>query len=196
MHGVSCSQGHSSLTPGYGAQQSRGQLNHMPPSTARELLTRAMAFPSLLELLLCHCSVELLQGRGKRLPFSRTADPGQGLREKAQAPSPCQEITCQVTLPQSCCGAERGLCPPLPVRLHLFHPGVQQSLWEQAALALGGMWLLPAVHTHTQTDIQTHTQKQTYRHTCTSTHLLWTVGCLPIEMPCADAFGSSMKCWR
>lgn len=110
LHGVSCTGGHTSLTPGYGAQQLRGQLHHMPPhATAKELLTRAMPFPSLLGLLLCHCSVELLQSRGKCLPFSCTADPGQGLWEEVEAPSPWQEITCQGTLPQSCCGAEKGL---------------------------------------------------------------------------------------
>lgn len=109
--------------------------SHAPHATAKELLTRATPFPSLLGLLLCHCSVELLQSRGKLPLFFRTADLGQGLWERVQAPSRCQDITCQVTLPQCRCGAEK------PVRLHLFHRTAAQFVgtgssgtgWDVAA---------------------------------------------------------------
>lgn len=53
-----------------------------------------LPFPSLLGLLLCHSKVELLQSRGERLSFSHTTDPGQALRQRAEAPSLCKEITC------------------------------------------------------------------------------------------------------
>lgn len=123
-----------------------------------------MPFASLVGLLLCHCSVELLQSRGKRLPFSGTADPGQGLWERAEAPSPRQEITATVLL-----WGREGAVPPLPVGLRLFQLRSAAESVEQAALALG---VLPA-HKHTHT------------------HLLRTVGCLPIERQTAEAFGHS-----
>lgn len=145
-----------------------------PHITARELLTRALPFPSLLGLLLRHRRVELLQSGGEHLPLSRTTDLGQVLWERAGTPSPCQAVTlpghhlpgrgsCQDTLPRCCRGcraAEKGPCIPL----------------------------LPS-RACTDTQTQAHRDTDTHRHK--HTHLLQPVGCLPIQT--AEACESFMK---
>lgn len=97
------------------------------------IILRAMPFPSLLGLLLCHCSVELLQSRGKCLPFSCTADLGQGLSHEVLLKRLLLEGLCLQAV-----SAESG--PTLPVIFNL------SILLEQQGNQLSHLALQHQVH--------------------------------------------------
>lgn len=139
----------------------RTSASHTSHPTAKKLLTGVLPFLSLPGLLLCHCCVELLKSGGERLPFSGITDLGQALRERAEAPSAGQEITCQEPLPAehpTMIGQRRGHASLCPLGSICFTP--RTTAWLAGpALALGRPWLLPS-HAHTNTCVCTHA------HTC------------------------------
>lgn len=143
-----------------------------PPAVS--LQCRAAAEQRQTPALLLHCrsgARSMGKSRGTiTLPGNHLpGHPATGLlwgREGAVPPSACQDTS---VLEQDCsrvCG--------------------NRQLWHWVGCGCSQL----CTHTHSLTHTDTHT------HVHTPVHLLWTVGCLPIERQTAEALGSFMKSQR